>query len=525
MVDCVEFYRCDPGGCGILRIVQPAKYLKNLGYKINSTILNTAKSIDSNVKICVFQRDYVQPDVIQYWEWLKDRGIKIVYDIDDDIFDIPKSNPNYSWFKRIDVRSRYEYYIRNADLVTVSTNYLKTRLENLNQNIIVLPNCIDFETWPSPVNSTHPQIRIGWAGSPTHHEDLMAVFPAIKNIMKRYKNIQLYFLGFCPQEYLDEFKNRLTFIEGGDYTVYQLKLAQLGLDIGFMPLVVNGLNKSKSPVKYLEYSSLKIPSVASYDSPYRDVIKDGDNGYLANSLKEWEEKLEILIKNKSLRRKVADRAYDYCSQKFDISKQISRWENAYKRLLNGALEKEVLETAAGFIQAGDTTYSNEYQLLADQFNFAKLFVNNKEILITNVRNPFGFEILQKAGVKRIYAVDSDQEVLNHVSKRNQGNRILSFQYCNFDHNQNPAIKGNFDLILSINDYSIIVDKRKFLLRLQNLLKKFGILIISFYTADEAERRQFLSLVQYFFKVTNTVLLQEYTKIDDPKYLVVFATKY
>lgn len=511
----IIFYKGDDGGCGVLRMIQPAKYLEKLGYNIRVQFLSTARTISSDVKVCVFQRDYLQPDAPFYWEWLKDRNIKIIYDLDDDIFDVPPSNPNFSHFKRPEIRSRYEFFIKNADLVTVSTQYLKTRLENLNSNIEVLPNCIDFETWPSPVLSSHPEIRLGWAGSPTHYEDLMLIFPTLKNIMKKFKNVHLYFLGYCPSEFLKEFDKRIFLIEGGLYNIYQLKFAQMGIDIGFIPLVVNNLNKSKSPVKYLEYSSLKIPSIASFDSPYKNVISEGKNGFLAKSIEEWEEKISLLIRNPSLRKKIGEKAYQHCFENFNIQTKAKLWEKAYLKLVNNFEQKTTVPIKPSLSHTID-----DIQLIFDQFNIAKLFVKQKDILVLGAHFSYCFELLLNSQARRLFILESDQLKLLETQKEFNASQAF-FTLYNFDFSSDPPIKNNFDMILGIDYYKIPNDKRKFLMRIRSLLKNFGTAILSHY-GSEKERQEFLQLTSQYFKITNTILMQE--KIEtDSKFLILFGS--
>ena len=50
--------------------------------------------------------------------------------------------------------------------------------------------------------------------------------------------------------------------------------------------------------------ALGIPSVASPVGVNSIIIDDGMNGFLAKTQKEWEEKLELLISSKSLRKSI-----------------------------------------------------------------------------------------------------------------------------------------------------------------------------------------------------------------------------
>lgn len=525
----IVMYKGDEGGCGVLRIIQPGNYLKKLGYNVSIENLDTSRTIYPNTQICVFQREYVQPDVLDYVSWLKSRGVKIVYDLDDDIFDVPKSNPTYEHFKRPETRKKYEFFLKNADLVTVSTEYLRGRLRHYNSNIVIVPNCIDFDTWPGrPPHSSHSGIRLGWAGSATHYEDLMLVFQPIKNLIQKFKSLSLHFLGFCPKEYQDAFGDRVIYHTGGNYKFYQHKLAQLSLDVGFIPLVVNNLNKSKSPVKYLEYASQKIPCVASKEGPYKDLIKDSENGYLANDPIEWEHKLGVLIKNKGVRNKVGENSYIYCQQNYNMQTKIYLWEKYYKQLLTTPVpevntkglkkssENSSVENIPTAAQADDV------QIIHDIYNISKLFAKNKKICLMDSSASFHTDYLVNAGAAEVTVLHDDRPVVDHFKRTNQDNR-LSYFYYQFDKDKRTTVKNDQDLLISINNYPFVQDKKIFFSKLTPLLRKSGTGIIT-YLAPKPERDQFLNLLRYYFAVNSTILMREFSSLDSEKHLLAFVSR-
>ena len=67
------------------------------------------------------------------------------------------------------------------------------------------------------------------------------------------------------------------------------------------PLTDVPLNKSKSEIKYLEYTGLGLSAVYSDIGPYHEAIKNGYNGLLVknNDINQWENQINKLIPIKS----------------------------------------------------------------------------------------------------------------------------------------------------------------------------------------------------------------------------------
>jgi glycosyltransferase involved in cell wall biosynthesis len=70
---------------------------------------------------------------------------------------------------------------------------------------------------------------------------------------------------------------------------YAAFAASFGFDIGIAPLVDCNFNRSKSNLRWLEYSALKIPTVATDISHFRQTVRNGEDGFLIknNDLDEW----------------------------------------------------------------------------------------------------------------------------------------------------------------------------------------------------------------------------------------------
>lgn len=84
----------------------------------------------------------------------------------------------------------------------------------------------------------------------------------------------------------------------------------------------------------IEAAACGIPTVASDVSSLKELIIDGKTGYLVrlNDLDDWKKKIEKLLKNDNLRKKMAKAAQKF-SQKFSWNTNIRKQIKIYKKLL------------------------------------------------------------------------------------------------------------------------------------------------------------------------------------------------
>lgn len=280
------------------------------------------------VDFLYFQRLVFTPETIEarlddIKKW-KSQGKKIVIDYDDNFFDLDKTNPVYSEYDESTL-DRIKKIIKLADALTTTVEPLAKLFSKYHDNVHVLPNYIDDSTLSQKKTYTD-SIVVGWQGSATHHDDLRMIKSVISEVQSKY-SFEFVLSGYKPEGF---FKKN-TFREWQDFSP---KLTHYDLfrdfDIGLCPLQDTPFNICRSDIKFVEYSSLGIPTIASDIVTY-NTINSELTGYLARNQSDWRKYLIELIKDKKKRREIGEASKDYVARERTIQKNVWRWE----RLLEG----------------------------------------------------------------------------------------------------------------------------------------------------------------------------------------------
>ena len=226
---------------------------------------NKAKAA-ADADIVVFHRPEHR-DKLKAMRIMKDAGKKIVFDNDDTY----KDYGGFKFNEYMDeemlnrgmtrINDNVDAFIKESDLVTCSTEFLKREYEKINPNVIVIPNCIDPFYFPEEILKNETDIvRIGITGS----VGITADIEPLKPLVEKYQNdprVRLVMLSLPRKSdheiykkiYVDEYKywesvniEWHTFVNADKY--YE-KLNDMRLDMVIIPRYDNLFNRCKSNLK------------------------------------------------------------------------------------------------------------------------------------------------------------------------------------------------------------------------------------------------------------------------------------
>ena len=108
---------------------------------------------------------------------------------------------------------------------------------------------------------------------------------------------------------------------------YQM-FGQVGTYIGLAPLCANIFNRSKSNLKFLEYTVYGAVTVASAVGPYKDTIEDGVTGILVHDNRDWYDKVKMLLGDPLMHARILKNAQALVQEHYNIEINYKLWDAA-----------------------------------------------------------------------------------------------------------------------------------------------------------------------------------------------------
>jgi len=269
---------------------------------------------------------------------MQEMGIKVVYDLDDDLWSIPGSSPAKKIFAP--VREGFGACMECCDAVTVSTEHLKSAVNTSvplarGKIIEVIPNAMDFNYMvPPPIPRSSDKVVVGWGGSNTHQGDVRDVWMVLPELLRDLPQLYLEFIGMNPPKSLvghSRVKMK-PYVPIGEFAA---RYPSNGWDIILAPLDECRFNNSKSNIKFLEAAAIGSVCLGSPVGPYREFCsKSPDlNWLLCNSPTAWKEKIRALVLDAELRARMARETRIVAEAHYNQINMSKKWMRLFQRLV------------------------------------------------------------------------------------------------------------------------------------------------------------------------------------------------
>lgn len=274
------------------------------------------------------------------------KKIPLIFDVDDFIFDVTKipllmhsintekdeHAMNY-WFA---YGSRIHATAKNCNSYLTTNSFLAEKISDfLQKKTCVIPNFMNIDQLnvSNIIYDLKKKLRkqdqflIGYfSGTNSHSQDFALVSTALAKLMHCYPNVRLRIVGFLDiPECLLEFQavGRIESIKLQNYLNLQVKIAEC--DLNLIPLLINEFTNSKSELKFFEAAIVGVQSIASPTYIYKEVIIDGENGYLARQ-EGWYSKIEGAMQENT---QLIHSARDYAEKNYFGKKILSILQNVF----------------------------------------------------------------------------------------------------------------------------------------------------------------------------------------------------
>jgi glycosyltransferase involved in cell wall biosynthesis len=260
-------------------------------------------------------------------ERLVAREKPIIYQLDDPLF-IPYRSPSNGYLSYLKFFGKVKRIIEMSKVVMVNSTAIREYAAQFNSNIWQVPSVVDtreFDYRPFPADFSRP--CIGWSGSPT----------TIKNIKLVERPLQ----EISAADICD-----IHFIGGTDFDLTGVRhTSQLWrreteaddlrrIQIGLVPLPNNAWNPHKFIMKTAQYMALGIVPVGTPMASNTEVIRHGENGFLAATDGEWVEYLTILAKDSTLRSRMSSEAAADAVAKYSLEANREKIVSAFRSALD-----------------------------------------------------------------------------------------------------------------------------------------------------------------------------------------------
>ena len=234
-------------------------------------------------------------------EWLIARqGIPIVYDFDDAIFlpSVSEANKAISFLK---YPGRVAQILRRSRHVVVGNDFLAEYALKHNSAVTVIPTAVDTTRFVPRVGGPAEgrDLVVGWIGSPTTFPYLESIADLLAEVARRHRFTLKVSGAGRPVRFSGVTVNEVPWSMADEVSLFNT------CDIGVYPLTDDEWSKGKCGFKAIQCMACGVPVVAAAVGVNREIIVDGENGFLASTPAEWTEKLGRLLADPVLRARMA----------------------------------------------------------------------------------------------------------------------------------------------------------------------------------------------------------------------------
>jgi len=355
----------DFGGCGWMRIRSPFKKINK--YKLaKAEVMDEGQILEDDFRKVISKADVIiaRPGNFKLMREVKKifPYKKVIVDLDDDNFSILPTSQHYKEWGMEDVaykigeetvylwktgvndfdkfRNRknindLEWMLYYADAITCVSQPLAMWISELmNKDVIHLPNYTDLDLYPvgefiDP--NKGDEFRIGYCGGASHAGDLQIIKNDMLKFLKNTPNARLYLIG-GDFDTFDEAGEQVIKLSWMPFEANPFRMKTLALDVLLAPLEDNAFNRRKDPLKFWDASGLEVSLLASNVTPFKEVIKDKETGFLFDTAEDMRKILVRMVKGKEDLKGVARRARKHLEDTMSLDKHVGDIVELYKQI-------------------------------------------------------------------------------------------------------------------------------------------------------------------------------------------------
>jgi len=250
----------------------------------------------------------------------------ILFDFDDAIYLRHTSGANrlFDWLK---FPGKTAALCRLSSFVVAGNEYLAAYARKHNPRVVVVPTSIDTDLYtPMEREDWSGRVTIGWTGSATSLTYLETFAPVLRELLRR-RDVEIRVQSNRPPAL------------SGIPVVWQPWSPETEIQeirryhIGIKPMPDDPWARGKCPMKELQYMALGVPAVCSAVGTSVEVIRDGENGFLATNGDQWLAHLTRLVDDAALRRTIGLAGRQTVEERYSMRRCASRFAEALRSVV------------------------------------------------------------------------------------------------------------------------------------------------------------------------------------------------
>ncbi len=254
-------------------------------------------------EVFVLQRVPADPSVLRFLELARERGRKVIADVDDLVVDegcvellpfAPAMTPLGRELYGQQLR-RIGEVLQRLEACLVPTTTLRRELQQRHPHLrvqvvrnVASAAMVERSTLALAAQPAGDGVVFGYfSGTPTHQQDLQSITGALAGLLRQRPSARLLLAGEIEvPAALAAFGSQVERCPGVPWVELPALLRRAHVHL--VPLLPGSVfNAAKSELKWVEAGLVGRPVLASALGPYRECVRDGENGVLAADSPAW----------------------------------------------------------------------------------------------------------------------------------------------------------------------------------------------------------------------------------------------
>jgi glycosyltransferase involved in cell wall biosynthesis len=256
----------------------------------------------------------------------------LLFDFDDAVFLRDSYSPKGLHDRRR--MDRFSATVQHCDTVVAGNGFLAEQaVRSGARRVEIVPTCVDPDVYPLAIHVAGKVVQLVWVGSASTLLGMTAVAPLLEEIGRAVPGARLKLIcdRFLALKHLPVIECPWT------ATGEAAEIA--AADIGVSHIPDDQWSRGKCGLKVLQYMAAGLPVVANPVGVHREMIRDGETGFLVETPREWIGAIRRLADDAELRRRMGQAGRALLESRYSVAAGAAQWRALLDQLQRSGLEK------------------------------------------------------------------------------------------------------------------------------------------------------------------------------------------